>query len=217
MNDETPMPVSGRQPRAIQSALRVLELVAVCGAGVTAKQIASRLSMPPATVYRLVNILAAEGFLVRLPGLSGFALGRRIDSFVDAAVTPSVVQAAKDLLAELRLTMRLGIHLCVCRPDAVRYLDVDPDFPPPINEAELNNRLSRTAIGTLLAEPGAAVIHRADDAVLGLDSCAVGIRDPEGLLHACLWMVGRPDQIALVNREIPAVTLWAKKLDKLIR
>ena len=70
--------LSGRQPKAVQSALQVLEQVARAGVGVTAKEIAEHLSMPSATTYRLLNLLVADGYVVRLPDLSSFSLGPRM-------------------------------------------------------------------------------------------------------------------------------------------
>ncbi|OMQ16780.1 hypothetical protein A7K94_0200155 [Modestobacter sp. VKM Ac-2676] len=76
--------LTGRQPKAVQSALAVLECVARLGAGVTAKEVAESLGMPPATVYRLLNLLVGEEYLVRLPDLSGFALGRKVAGLAGA-------------------------------------------------------------------------------------------------------------------------------------
>ena len=70
-------PLSGRQPKAVRSALAVLEEVVAAGPGVTAKEISAALRLPPATTYRLLNLLVADEYLVRLPDLKGFALGRR--------------------------------------------------------------------------------------------------------------------------------------------
>jgi DNA-binding IclR family transcriptional regulator len=70
-------PLSGRQPKAVRSALHVLEEVVSAGPGVTAKEISEALALPQATTYRILNLLVAEEYLVRLPDLAGFALGRR--------------------------------------------------------------------------------------------------------------------------------------------
>ncbi|MBD0323460.1 MAG: helix-turn-helix domain-containing protein [Aldersonia sp.] len=142
--------LSGRQPKAVQSALRVLEEVARAGVGVSAKDIAANLSIPSATTYRLLNILVAEGYVVRLPDLSGFALGRKVAAIVDAAVAPSVCQAARDVLAELRLTVRFGVHLFFFTNTAVRRADVDPEYPPPVEDAVVNAHLYASAVGKLL-------------------------------------------------------------------
>ena len=64
-------PISGRQPQAVRSALLILEEVAAAGVGVTAKEISAALRIPPATTYRLLNLLVAEEYLVRLPDLGG--------------------------------------------------------------------------------------------------------------------------------------------------
>jgi len=87
--------LSGRQPKAVQSALQVLEQVARAGVGVTAKEIAEHLSMPSATTYRLLNLLVADGYVVRLPDLSSFSLGPRMGVLIDAAVSPIVCTAAE--------------------------------------------------------------------------------------------------------------------------
>lgn len=141
---------SGRQPKAVQSALRVLEAVARGGTGVTAKDIAAVLDMPSATTYRLLNILAGEGYLVRLPDLSGFALGHKIGVLIDAAVAPTVCTAARDLLADFRLTVRFGVHLAYFTNSTVRIANADPDYPPPHDELYLNRNLHACALGKLL-------------------------------------------------------------------
>lgn len=142
--------LSGRQPKAVQSALRVLEEVARAGVGVTAKEIAEHLSLPSATTYRLLNLLVADGYIVRLPDLSGFSLGRRMGLLIDAAVTPTVCTAAREVLADLRLSVRFGVHLFYFTNTAVRTADADAEFPPPADEAMLNRNLHACAVGKLL-------------------------------------------------------------------
>lgn len=142
--------LSGRQPKAVISALRVLEEVARAGPGVTAKDIAAHLSLPPATTYRLLNLLAGEGYVVRLPDLSGFALGRKIGVLVDAAVVPTVCTAARTLLTELRLTVRFGVHLYYYTDTTLRLADADPEYPPRTDETVLTRYLHASAVGKLL-------------------------------------------------------------------
>jgi DNA-binding IclR family transcriptional regulator len=142
--------LSGRQPKAVQSALRVLEEVARAGVGVTAKEIVDRLNMPSATTYRLLNLLVADGYLVRLPDLSGFSLGHRMAVLIDAAVAPTVCTAAREVLAELRLSVRFGVHLFYFTNTAVRIADADDEFPPPADETVLNRNLHACAVGKLL-------------------------------------------------------------------
>ncbi len=142
--------LSGRQPKAVQSALQVLEAVALAGAGVTAKEIADRLGMPSATTYRLLNLLVADGYIVRLPDLSGFSLGPRMGVLIDAAVSPAVCTAARDTLAELRLSVRFGVHLFYFTNTSVRLADSDDEYPPPAEESVLNHHLHASAVGKLL-------------------------------------------------------------------
>jgi len=80
--------LSGRQPQAVRSALAVLRVVAEAGPGITAKEVSAALRLPRATTYRLLNVLVAEEYLIRLPDLSGFGLGVRFAELVDAALAP---------------------------------------------------------------------------------------------------------------------------------
>jgi len=142
--------LSGRQPKAVQSALQVLEQVARAGVGVTAKEIAEHLSMPSATTYRLLNLLVADGYVVRLPDLSSFSLGPRMGVLIDAAVSPIVCTAAREVLAELRLSVRFGVHLFYFTNTAVRIADDDSEYPPPADESVLNRHLHACGVGKLL-------------------------------------------------------------------
>lgn len=128
----TPAPdqsLSGRQPKAVQSALRVLEEVARRGAGVTAKEVAHAVDLPAATAYRLLNILVAEGFLVRMPDLHGFAVGQKLNALVGGGGGPQVCHAARMTLADLRGSIRFGVHLVRFGQTSIRIVDPDPDHP----------------------------------------------------------------------------------------
>lgn len=118
---------AGRSPGSVEGALHIIEAVAELGAGATAKSIATYLRMPQATSYRLLNTLVASEYLVRVADLRGFALGRRVDAIVDAASHPFVPRAARDVLAELRSGVRLGVHLVVYLGRSLRVAEVDPD------------------------------------------------------------------------------------------
>ncbi|MGQ0573042.1 MAG: IclR family transcriptional regulator [Pseudonocardia sp.] len=143
-----PLPLSGRQPRAVRSALAVLEEVVAAGPGVTAKEISAALRLPPATTYRLLNLLVGEEYLVRLPDLKGFALGRRAGRLA-VPVGPAVCTAARGVLAHLRGRVRWGVHLASYHTGQVVLVDRDPDHPPS-DDALLARYPHASALGLLL-------------------------------------------------------------------
>ncbi|AGB25607.1 transcriptional regulator [Mycobacterium sp. JS623] len=230
--------LSGRQPKAVQSALRVLEEVARAGVGVTAKEIAENLSMPSATAYRLLNLLVAEGYIVRLPDLSGFSLGHRMGVLIDAAVAPTVCTAAREVLSEVRLSVRFGVHLFYFTNTAVRAADLDSEFPPPVGEAVLNRNLHRSAVGRLLLAEKQhldGLVPVSEELLATLDAVrqqgfatqtgelredcacvAVPVRAPSGALVAALGMSGRADQDLLLTKQVPALTECAALLSPLL-
>lgn len=106
--------------------------------------------MPSATTYRLLNLLVADGYIVRLPDLSGFALGPRMGPVIDAAVSPTVCTKARETLAELRLSVRFSVHLFYYTNTSVRLADPDGEYPPPADESVLNRHLHASAVGKLL-------------------------------------------------------------------
>jgi DNA-binding IclR family transcriptional regulator len=77
--------VTGRQPQAIRTALAVLHAVAQARGPITAGQLSVALGLPPATTYRIVNVLVRDEYLARLPGGRGFGLGARAADLVAAA------------------------------------------------------------------------------------------------------------------------------------
>lgn len=116
---------SGQQPRAVRKALGMLEAVAHLGPGTTAKEIARFAGVPPTTAYRMLNLLVAEGFLVRVPDLSGFALGRRTAELAQAAAAPS--PGLHDTVEELRTRTRFAVHVASFAGGRLRIVDRDPD------------------------------------------------------------------------------------------
>jgi DNA-binding IclR family transcriptional regulator len=143
-----PLPLSGRQPRAVRSALAVLEEVVAAGPGVTAKEISAALRLPPATTYRLLNLLVGEEYLVRLPDLKGFALGRRAARLA-VPVGPPVSTAARAVIGHLRGRVRWGVHLASYHTGQVVLVDRDPDHPPS-DDAVLARYPHASALGLLL-------------------------------------------------------------------
>ncbi|GAB2513916.1 helix-turn-helix domain-containing protein [Nocardia heshunensis] len=188
--------IGGRQPKAVLSALVVLEEVAACGPGVTAREISRNLGMPRATAYRLLNLLVQQEYLVRTPDLTGFALGSKVTELAGMAAPPALPAPALDVLDQLRRGLRAGIHLAgyhrteTARP-RVRILDADPDFPIE-NQRLITGDLTVSAIGRLaLAESDAVARDRGyavqvDELRPDHGCLAVPVRDRQGILVAGL-------------------------------
>jgi DNA-binding IclR family transcriptional regulator len=124
-----PAPVPGRGPRAVRNTLLVLGQVVSAGPGVTAKEISTALRLPRATTYRILNLLVAEEYLVRLPDLQGFALGARAE-LLRVPTVPTPPTAARAVVAHLRTRVRWGVHLASFAAGQVSVTDPDPDHPP---------------------------------------------------------------------------------------
>lgn len=190
--------LTGRQPGAVHGALSVLEEVARAGPGVTAQQISTELGLPRATTYRLLNVLVQDEYLVRLPDLAGFALGRKV-ALLAGLATPSEPDRAHDILLELRRRVRGGVHLASYREGVLELVDVDPDFPLSDERRILSDLTSSALGGLLLAERrGAPVPYVAVPVgpVPGHGCFAAAIRDPQGALVAGLALALPTQQLA---------------------
>ncbi|TQF65602.1 helix-turn-helix domain-containing protein [Rhodococcus spelaei] len=139
----------GHEPRAVQRALALLEAVATLGSGASARDIAALTRVPPATAYRLLNILVADGYLVRVEDLSGFALGLRTRELAGATPAPEPAVDPAPVLEKLRGQLRHGIYLASYSGGRVRLVDRDPDHELS-GESTWTTHLHASAIGKLL-------------------------------------------------------------------
>lgn len=145
-----PRDLGGHEPpRAVQRALALLESAARLGSGATAKDIAALADIPPATAYRLLNILVADGYLVRIADLSGFALGRRTRELAGGAAAEPTPIDNSVLLEELREQLRFGVYLASFAENRIRLVDRDPDHELS-GERTLVTAVHASAIGKLL-------------------------------------------------------------------
>ncbi|MET0199294.1 IclR family transcriptional regulator [Rhodococcus sp. RS1C4] len=216
--------LGGHEPRAVQKALALLEAVARLGSGATAKEIAHATSTPPATAYRLLNILVADGFLVRIDDLSGFALGRRTRELAGAA--PSTEVDYSQVIDTVRGRTRFGVYLATYAGDRIRLLDRDPDHEL-TGETALTTHVHASAIGKLLLANRAdgnsladlrkftshTIVDLADLAIelsriratdvaterdeikMGRSAVAVPVRDDTGGVSGCIAVIGRTGRL----------------------
>jgi DNA-binding IclR family transcriptional regulator len=141
-------------PSTASNSLRILEIVARFGTGTTAKEITDALQMPPATVYRMVNALVADEYLVRTSDLRGFALGHAISGLIMAAAPPNVSTAAHSAIDEFRGGNRFAVYLVLFRNASLRIADEDPDYPLQSASDMLRHPHASAAGKLMLAELG---------------------------------------------------------------
>jgi DNA-binding IclR family transcriptional regulator len=107
---------------SVGRALRVVEVVAELGDGVTPKAIARRLGFTLPTTYRLLATLVTEGYLVRLREPGGYGLGYRFGALArrlaDQIAVPWTVRTA---LHEVHRDAGAASHYTVFR-DVVTVL-----------------------------------------------------------------------------------------------
>ncbi|MFD6395363.1 IclR family transcriptional regulator [Nocardia sp. NPDC060249] len=223
---------TGHEPRAVQKALALLEAVARLGSGATAKDIAAQTGIAPATAYRLLNLLVADGYLVRIEDLSGFALGRRTRELAGAAA-PEPVSGNHRILGELRAQLRFGIHLASFADGRIRMIDKDPDHElsgekvlltsphacaigkillarHPESVVEATWRKVTTSTITDGADLAAELRRVAVDAVavevnecrLGRSAVAVPIRTADGTVTGALAAIGKTGRLPVHDRDL---------------
>ncbi|WP_308291290.1 helix-turn-helix domain-containing protein [Microbacterium ureisolvens] len=195
--------LTARQPKAVHSALTVLEAVAHLGAGATAREISLELGLPRATAYRLLNLLVQDEYLVRTPDLAGFALGAKVVQLAAVAAGPArLTSAARGVVAEARAALRGGVHVALFVEGRASLVDADPDFPFS-DEVRLAREPERFALGRLLrieqgrgeesarqdfADLGAT--RQLGELVPGYGCVAVPLRDAAGSLAGAVGFSG---------------------------
>lgn len=109
-------------------ALEILEQVARGTGGATAADLARAVGAPRATVYRVVNSLVRDEYLMRRADFSGFLLGTRVLEL--AAVVGALVQPKHaPVLARLREMTGEAVHLFGFHRAGLTIIDEDPWRP----------------------------------------------------------------------------------------
>ncbi|GAA3669754.1 helix-turn-helix domain-containing protein [Microbacterium marinilacus] len=217
-----------KQPRAIHSALLVLEEVASAGPGVTVRELVDRLALPRATVYRLVNLLVEEEYLVRLADIAGLALGTRVARLTGSSGSTAAggwtldrpPRAARELLARLRdAAGGVAVHLVVYDSGAPVPFDVDPAWPL-ADPVAMEHDLDRSAAGRLLLaerDGGASGMAVQSDLLARGRACvAVPLRRESGALAAALCAGGPSDRMDLLLAAAHRHAASAERLSSLL-
>ncbi|NHI15949.1 MarR family transcriptional regulator [Microbacterium excoecariae] len=211
-----------KQPRAIHSAFVVLEEVARAGPGVTVRDLVSRLAMPRATVYRLVNLLVQDEYLVRLADISGLALGRKVADLAGAVASPAPIRATRAVRAELERIRgsagSLAVHVIGFERGALVAVDLDPRAHAlPAALARDPDRSAAARLRDLPAGEGAAdLTFQMDDLVPGRACAAVPIRAEDGAIVAALCVGGASTDLDDILRFARASREGADRVGALI-
>ncbi|MGA1838113.1 helix-turn-helix domain-containing protein [Herbiconiux sp. 11R-BC] len=212
MSREQPLrDLNNNQPRAIAHALAVLEEIATAGSGVTARDIASRLGLSPATTYRILNLLVREEYVVRLGDLSGFALGARIGALAESHPAVGVTRAVASTVGGIRAALGIAVHLFSVYGTRIRVLDEDDRFPLQ-ERSHVINDLAASAAGRLVlaeeeadaAEPECILDPDGRPLIATLEagtarstsSIAIGVRDADAVLVNVVMAVAGHDYVA---------------------
>ncbi|MFD8499124.1 IclR family transcriptional regulator [Amycolatopsis sp. NPDC059657] len=130
------MPDGLREPSGLigsaQRALRVLEIVASEGDGITAKAVARRAGYKLSTTYHLLNTLTHEGYLIRLGHGRGFGLGYKVGGLYQKLCEElDVGDTVRDELRLLHQRTRAAAYYSVFRDTQVVVAAVadSPEFP----------------------------------------------------------------------------------------
>ncbi|WP_395245163.1 IclR family transcriptional regulator [Agromyces sp. MMS24-K17] len=231
---EEPGVAVGRGDR-LALAFEVLELVAERGTGISANELARELGVARATVYRTVNSLVQQEFLLRRPDLTGFILGVRVLELASliAAVTPS---RERRLLTDLRVETGAVIHFARIDGERIELVDEDPACPLS-DAAAFAAQPHRSAVGQLLladlpptraqrlagiprdelvelAEATALRGYAEQIARLGPDrGClAVPVRDLDGVLVGALALSAEPQRLPTAVRHVARLRAAAEEL-----
>ncbi|OZM71385.1 transcriptional regulator [Amycolatopsis antarctica] len=123
-HEVAPKEVVPKEPSGLigsaQRALKVLEVVASAGDGITAKAVARRAGYKLSTTYHLLNTLVHEGYLIRLGHGRGFGLGYKLGGlYHQLCAELDVGQAMRDELRDLHLRAEAPAYYTVFRDTEV--------------------------------------------------------------------------------------------------
>lgn len=133
--------------RGLGLALEILEQVAKEDRPTTAAEIARAVGAPRATVYRVVNSLVRDEYLVRRADFSGFMLGTRVLELAAVIGARSRPDYAP-VIDRLRQETGEAVHLFGFHRTGIMVLDEDPTQPLADRETLLADP-TRSATGHL--------------------------------------------------------------------
>lgn len=113
---------------ALGLALEILEQVARQREAASAADIARALGAPKASVYRVINSLVQDEFLLRRSDFAGFMLGARVVELA-ALVGLRGVSPAQLALEDVRRETSEAVHLFAFTPSGVTLSDEDERAP----------------------------------------------------------------------------------------
>jgi DNA-binding IclR family transcriptional regulator len=150
-------PQEGRASLAVvRRVLRLLEAVSHPDAPASAKQLATQLGISRSTAYTLLALLAAEGYIQKLPGGAGYRLGPAVSVLGERMRE----QAASKHVARIvhRLAQQVGrsAHVAVLvNGEAELVAAASPPYAPPVGlSAGFRGGTHALAVGKVLLAGG---------------------------------------------------------------
>lgn len=139
MDHKSDVPTTRGLIASAQRAMRIMEVVADAGDGITAKAIARRAELKLSTAYQLINTLVHDGYLVRLTNARGYGLGYKLFELQrNAEAGLHALPSISKILRDLHPVAQAPLYFTVFRDTEIVIADVaDSALHPRAKEVDV--------------------------------------------------------------------------------
>lgn len=174
--------------KSVRRVFRIMELVEQRGENLTAKQLASEMGVSLSSCYYLINLLAEEGYIEKVPRSGGYRLGPTISRLHESYFQSNFDSKVEPVIEELAQRSGRHVYAAVLSDGEVTVTQVKaPPKSPPVGVVEGFHGASHSlALGkVLLAGMGAKYVDEY------IESCGLEAFTPRtivqpAVLHAQL-------------------------------
>lgn len=153
----------GPKFKSVRRALRIMDLISQQGEKLTAKRIARELGTSLSSCYYLLNILADEGYIEKMPHCGGYRVGPTISTLYECRPESSLDVKVESVIEELAQRAQRQAYLAVLTDGEVTVVQVKapPDSPPAGVAQGFHGASHALALGkVLLAGMGSEYVQR---------------------------------------------------------